>query len=120
MDWGLAHTACTRACTCKPRAAVEEEDVPVVPHEDVISPRHRPLTSTRHVHQSTCATLLLRPQLMFPRTYIYYIAIAIDLVLRFAWILTFTQVKHSPLGEHAAFYVNPFLATAELIRRTGW
>jgi hypothetical protein len=64
----------------------------------------------------------LRAQLMYERyKYVYYIAIVVDLFLRFAW--TFTLIPAgaaSPLSPKLMQYVTPCLAAGEILRRTMW
>jgi hypothetical protein len=61
----------------------------------------------------------LGPQLMYPRKYYYYCTIAIDLVLRFMWVLTLV-----PPSSGASFAVPEYLTALtmmlELFRRTLW
>jgi len=61
----------------------------------------------------------LGSQLMYPRKYYYYCTIAVDLVLRFMWVLTLV-----PPSSGAAFAVPEYLTALsmmlELFRRTLW
>lgn len=61
----------------------------------------------------------LGPNLMYPRKYYYYCTIAMDLVLRFMWVLTLV-----PPSSGAAFAVPEYLTALsmmlELFRRTIW
>ena len=62
---------------------------------------------------------LLGPRLMYPKRFIYYIIIATDLVLRFAWVLTLV-----PPNSGADFALPQYLTAVsmmlELFRRTIW
>lgn len=61
----------------------------------------------------------LGPRLMYPKRFIYYIVIAADLVLRFAWVLTLV-----PPNSGADFALPQYLTAVsmmlELFRRTIW
>lgn len=61
----------------------------------------------------------LGPTLMYPRKYYYYVAMALDLVLRFMWVLTLV-----PPSSGASFAVPEYLSALtmmlELFRRTMW
>jgi xenotropic and polytropic retrovirus receptor 1 len=61
----------------------------------------------------------LGPLLMYPRKYYYFCTIALDLVLRFMWVLTLV-----PPSSGAAFAVPEYLTALsmmlELFRRTVW
>lgn len=61
----------------------------------------------------------LGPLLMYPKKGFYYAVIGVDLVLRFAWVLTLI-----PPGTGAKFALPPYLAAVsmilELARRTLW
>lgn len=62
---------------------------------------------------------MLGPRLMYPKRIYYYIIIAIDLVLRFAWVLTLV-----PPDSGATFALPAYLTAVsmmlELFRRTIW
>lgn len=61
----------------------------------------------------------LGPRLMYPKRYVYFTVICIDLVLRFAWVLTLV-----PPNSGAAFALPAYLTAVsmmlELFRRTIW
>jgi hypothetical protein len=61
----------------------------------------------------------LGPRLMYPKRIFYYLIIAIDLVLRFAWVLTLV-----PPNSGAAFAIPAYLTAVsmmlELFRRSLW
>jgi hypothetical protein len=61
----------------------------------------------------------LGPTLMYPRKYYYYATIAVDLVLRFMWVLTLV-----PPSSGASFalpeYLSALTMMLELFRRTLW
>ena len=62
---------------------------------------------------------MLGPRLMYPSKTIYYVVISIDLVLRFAWVLTLV-----PPQSGAKFALPQYLTAVsmglELFRRTIW
>ena len=57
---------------------------------------------------------------MFRSRWLYYMAIALDGVLRFAWTLTLISPDSTPLGPSLTLYLTPGLGVAELLRRTAW
>lgn len=63
----------------------------------------------------------LRRRRMLPRTWFYYCAAVIDLFLRFGWTMTYLGVEGGPFqGPLFQIYLNPILASAEVIRRSIW
>lgn len=64
----------------------------------------------------------LRKHIMFRRKFVYWLAVPADFILRFLW--TFTLVPANQLPPFVSAHVNtvllPFLAAAEVCRRTMW
>ena len=60
---------------------------------------------------------------MFSRTWLYYMAMLVDLLLRGLWVLTLVPSVQDLLGitnHNLSLYVNFILSWAELGRRTMW
>lgn len=63
----------------------------------------------------------LRKKLMYHRYHLYYVAIVVDLVLRFAWTLSLLPQNLSASTAYTlSFQLTPFLAAAEQCRRCMW
>ncbi len=70
---------------------------------------------------SGCGSSGLRDQLIFKKPQLYWIAIGVDLVLRFAWSLTLIpRGSDSPLPQWLTLYLDPALAALEIMRRCMW
>ena len=71
----------------------------------------------------------LREKRLYPWKSMYYIILAMNIILRFGWILNFIplrylsqatgQIEYTFSADFASF-ASPFLACAEIIRRTMW
>lgn len=62
-----------------------------------------------------------RSQRIYNVSFIYYCAIAVNLVLRFLWTLSLIpDHASSPFGGHLQLYLNPIFAAAEVFRRCMW
>lgn len=58
---------------------------------------------------------------MLPRSWFYYCAAVLDFFLRFGWTMTYLGVEGGPFqGVIFQYYLNPTLASAELLRRCMW
>jgi hypothetical protein len=58
---------------------------------------------------------------MYQSRWKYYLAIVLDLFMRFAWALQFVPATaDSPLGSWWSMGYNPLIAGVEMVRRTGW
>jgi hypothetical protein len=62
--------------------------------------------------------MLLRPHLMYERRVYYYIAIVIDLILRFVWVLSLAPA--SVTAKLAQSALQAFMGALEIIRRGIW
>jgi hypothetical protein len=76
-----------------------------------------------------CAAHGLRPRRMFPGTAIYYVAVVVDFVLRFAWTATLVPHWFSSFGDSDGLHgvptwvpqaLLPLVAAGEILRRTMW
>ncbi|ETV89686.1 hypothetical protein H257_00874 [Aphanomyces astaci] len=62
----------------------------------------------------------LRPRRLYP-TWTYYVAMVVDCVLRFGWTLTLIPAKgYGPFPSNVQVYLDPILASAEVLRRSMW
>lgn len=69
----------------------------------------------------------LRERRMYPKTWFYIVMVFVNLVLRFCWTLTFLPTRYlnsagvltRTFGD-LNFFLGPFIASAEIIRRTLW
>ncbi|ETW08371.1 hypothetical protein H310_00966 [Aphanomyces invadans] len=62
----------------------------------------------------------LRPRRLYP-TWTYYVAMAVDLFLRFGWTLTLIPPQgYGPFPSNVQIYLDPILASAEVCRRSMW
>eukprot|EP00658_Telonema_sp_P-2_P006906 TRINITY_DN12595_c0_g1_i1.p1 TRINITY_DN12595_c0_g1~~TRINITY_DN12595_c0_g1_i1.p1 ORF type:complete len:762 (+),score=173.48 TRINITY_DN12595_c0_g1_i1:164-2449(+) len=63
----------------------------------------------------------LRETLMFKYRAFYYIAIFLDVFLRFLWVITLVpHNSKAPFGTDFVATISPFLGYAEILRRTMW
>jgi EXS family len=78
---------------------------------------------------STVCGYRLRSKRLYPHTWLYIAAAAVNLVLRFCWTVTIVpeNVRHnSSAGGSYLFskdfqmYMSPFVAAAEIVRRSLW
>ena len=62
--------------------------------------------------------IFLRPNLMYPKMWVYHICILVDLALRFVWVLSLLPLEYSVafLGNRLTF----FLGSLEILRRSMW
>ena len=62
--------------------------------------------------------MFLRENLMYPSLTVYYLAIVVDLVLRFLWVLSL--LPPATLGGLLGHQLSFFLGSVEIIRRSMW
>jgi hypothetical protein len=67
--------------------------------------------------KSRRAAGLLRPHLMFYRPWLYYLAISVNVVLRFNWCLSFTPFDWASWQQTV---IVPIIVGVELTRRAAW
>lgn len=69
-------------------------------------------------HHREKPRLFLRRLLMYPSHYVYYIAIVLDLILRFMWVASL--VPKELFGSFVGPQLSFFLCSMEIIRRAMW
>eukprot|EP01039_Chlorochromonas_danica_P003872 gene3872-4230_t len=62
--------------------------------------------------------LLLRQSIIYPYPIVYYAAIAMDLALRFIWVISLLPTDQ--MGLFVGYRLNFFLGSLEILRRTLW
>ena len=67
-----------------------------------------------------CPTLEIRSRRMIPKVVYYYVAIFLDLFLRFFWAYTLIPNTRSSGLSELGTYIAPFAAIAEVLRRSMW
>ena len=63
----------------------------------------------------------LRSKLMYPNRAVYFIAIFMDLFLRYLWVLSLVpHNSKAPFGSDFTGTLSPFFGVLEILRRTMW
>ncbi|CAM9804688.1 unnamed protein product, partial [Discosporangium mesarthrocarpum] len=65
-------------------------------------------------------SLRLRPRLLFRHKGLYVGVACVNFVLRFLWTVTIVPEKEKIFYPDFQLYVSPFIAAAEIVRRTMW